>query len=86
MTFAGELVTEELEYAGGRQVTAYLPPDSPEAVVFAGDGQLISRSGAALGDATVPPAMIVGAHRVTDETVRLHEYSPGFDPELFRGP
>ena len=44
MTFAGELVTEELEYDGGRQVTAYLPPDSPEAVVFAGDGQLISRS------------------------------------------
>jgi enterochelin esterase-like enzyme len=83
MTFAGELVTEELEYDGGRQVTAYLPPDSPEAVVFAGDGQLISRWGAALGDATVPPAMIVGAHRVTDETVRLHEYSPGFDPELF---
>jgi hypothetical protein len=35
MTFAGELVTEELEYDGGRQVTAYLPPDSPEAVVFA---------------------------------------------------
>jgi hypothetical protein len=35
MTFAGELVTEELEYDGGRQVTACLPPDSPEAVVFA---------------------------------------------------
>jgi enterochelin esterase-like enzyme len=27
--------------------------------------------------------MIVGAHRVGDETVRLQEYSPGFDPELF---
>ena len=53
MTFAGELVTEELEYDGGRQVTAYLPPDSPEAVVFAGDGQLISRWGAGLGDATI---------------------------------
>jgi hypothetical protein len=79
------LVTEELEYDGGRQVTAYLPADSPEAVVFAGDGQLTSRWGAALGDATVPPAMIVGAHPVTDETVRLHEYSPGFDPELFAG-
>ena len=83
MTFAGELVTEELEYDGGRQVTAYLPPDSPQAVVFAGDGQLISRWGAALEEATVPPVMIVGAHRVTDETVRLHEYSPEFDPERF---
>ena len=47
MTFAGELVTEELEYDVGRQVTVYLP-DSPEAVVFAGDGQLISRGGAAM--------------------------------------
>ena len=27
--------------------------------------------------------MIVGAHRVADETLRLHEYSPGFDPERF---
>ena len=48
MTFAGELVTEELEYDVGRQVTAYLPPDSPEAVVFAGDGHLVSRWGAAM--------------------------------------
>ena len=27
--------------------------------------------------------MIVGVHRVADETRRLHEYSPGFDPALF---
>jgi hypothetical protein len=39
----GELVTETFEYDGGRQVTAYLPPDPPEAVVFAGDGQLIAK-------------------------------------------
>ena len=26
---------------------------------------------------------IVGAHRVADETLRLHEYSPNFDPERF---
>ena len=32
MTIAGELVTEELEYDGGRQVTVYIPPDSLEAV------------------------------------------------------
>jgi enterochelin esterase-like enzyme len=83
MAISGELVTEELEYDGGRQVTVYVPPDSPEAVVFAGDGQSISQWGAALEEATVPPAMIVGAHRVADETVRLHEYSPAFDPERF---
>ena len=51
--------------------------------MFAGDGQLISRWGAALEEATVRPTMIVGSHRVADETVRLHEYSPGFDPERF---
>jgi enterochelin esterase-like enzyme len=27
--------------------------------------------------------MIVGVHRLADETQRLHEYSPGFDPERF---
>jgi pimeloyl-ACP methyl ester carboxylesterase len=27
--------------------------------------------------------MIVGVHRLSDETLRLHEYSPGFDQERF---
>jgi pimeloyl-ACP methyl ester carboxylesterase len=27
--------------------------------------------------------MIVGVHRLADETLRLHEYSPGFDPDRF---
>jgi enterochelin esterase-like enzyme len=80
---SGELVTEAFEYDGGRQVTAYLPPDPPEAVVFAGDGQLISQWGAVLEAADVPPTMIVGAHRTADETLRLHEYSPRFDAERF---
>jgi hypothetical protein len=42
---AGGLVTETLEYDGGRRVTAYVPPETSQAVVFAGDGQLISRWG-----------------------------------------
>ena len=79
----GELVTETLEYDGGRQVTVYVPPDAPEAVVFAGDGQLISQWGGVLEAADVPSTMIVGVHRLDDETLRLHEYSPGFDPERF---
>src|SRR5580704_7089531 len=82
-TIAGELVTESLEYDGGRQVTVYVPPDPPEAVVFAGDGQMISQWGGFLEAANVPSTMIVGVHRVADETLRLHEYSPGFDPERF---
>jgi enterochelin esterase-like enzyme len=80
---AGELVTEALDYDGGRRVTVYLPPGVPEAVVFAGDGQLISQWGGILEAADVPPTMIVGAHRTADETLRLHEYSPVFDAERF---
>jgi enterochelin esterase-like enzyme len=79
----GELFTETFEYDGGRQVTVYAPPDPPEAVVFAGDGQLISQWGGVLEAADVPSTMIVGVHRLDDETLRLHEYSPGFDPERF---
>jgi len=79
----GELVTEVFPYDGGRKVTVYLPPDAPEAVVFAGDGQLIAPWGEAVAAAGGPATMIVGVHRVADETQRLHEYSPGFDPERF---
>jgi enterochelin esterase-like enzyme len=79
----GKLVTETFEYDGGRQVTVYLPPDPPEAVVFASDGQMIAHWGGVLEAGDVPPTMIVGVHRVGDETLRLHEYSPGFNPERF---
>jgi enterochelin esterase-like enzyme len=79
----GELVTETFDYDGGRQVTAYVPSVPPEAVVFAGDGQLITQWGGVLEVADVPPTMIVGTHRVDDETLRLHEYSPVFDAERF---
>jgi hypothetical protein len=80
---AGELVTESLDYDGGRQVTVYVPSSPPEAIVFAGDGQLISQWGGLLEAADVPPTMIVGVHRTADETLRLHEYSPAFDPDRF---
>ena len=80
---AGELVTETLDYDGGRQVTVYVPPDPPEAVVFAGDGQGISQWGGFLEAADVPSTMIVGVHGLADETLRLQEYSPVFDAERF---
>jgi enterochelin esterase-like enzyme len=83
MSIAGELVTETFGYDGGRPVTVYVPPGPPEAVVFAGDGQLIAQWGGALEAADVPSTMIVGVHRLADEMLRLHEYSPGFDPDRF---
>jgi enterochelin esterase-like enzyme len=80
---AGEIVIETFGYDGGRQVTVYVPPDPPEAIIFAGDGQMISQWGGLLEAADVPSTMIVGTHRVADETLRLHEYSPKFDPQRF---
>ncbi|HUB40377.1 MAG TPA: alpha/beta hydrolase-fold protein [Streptosporangiaceae bacterium] len=82
-SIAGELVTEMFGYDGGRQVTVYVPPDPPGAVVFAADGQVISQWAGDLEAADVPSTMIVGVHRLADEMLRLHEYSPGFDPDRF---
>jgi len=82
-SITGKLVTETFSYDGGRQVTVYVPPVSPEAVVFAGDGQLISQWGGVLQASDVPPTMIVGTHRLDDEMARLREYSPVFDAERF---
>jgi enterochelin esterase-like enzyme len=82
-SIAGELVTEAFGYDGGRQVTVYVPPCTPEAVVFAADGQLVSQWAGDLEAADVPTTMIVAVHRLADEMLRLHEYSPGFDSDRF---
>lgn len=79
----GELVTETFDYDGGRQVTVYVPRDPPRALVFAGDGQLIAPWGEFAAASGAPSTMIVGVHRLADETLRLHEYSPSFDPQRF---
>ncbi|KAK2603889.1 hypothetical protein QQS21_003924 [Conoideocrella luteorostrata] len=79
----GTFITETFDYDGGRQVTVYVPPLPPQAVVFVGDGDSISRWGGDLEAADLPPTMIVGLHNSDDETQRLHEYSPAFDAERF---
>ncbi len=81
---AGEFVTETLvDYDGGRRVTVYVPPDPPEAVVFAGDGQEIAQWGELLEAADVPSTMVIGVHGLSEEMPRLHEYSPVFDVRRF---
>lgn len=81
---SGGFLTETFGYDGGRQVTVYVPANPPEAIVFAGDGQVLAPWGGDLHEAIdVPATMVVGVHRSADETVRLHEYSPGFDPVRF---
>ena len=81
---SGEFVTETFDYDGGRQVTVYVPPDPPDAIVFAGDGQVLTPWAGDLVKTDVQSAaMVVGVHRLADETLRLHEYSPGFGPDRF---
>ena len=79
----GKFVTEGFEYDGGRQVTVYAPSEPPEAIIFAGDGQRLSKWGRLLEGAAMPSTMIVGVHGLADEMPRIHEYSPGFEPERF---
>ena len=78
MPIAGEIVTEMFNYDDGRQVTVYVPPAPPDVIVYAGDGQLNAPWGETLEAASLPPTMIVGVHRVADETLRLSRSSwPG---------
>lgn len=81
---AGTLVTEALEYDGGRLVSVYVPPEPAEAVVFAADGGWhISHLGEVLEGASAPSTMVVGVHGLPDDDGRLHEYVPGFDAQRF---
>jgi enterochelin esterase-like enzyme len=79
----GELVTEVLDHESGRAVTAYVPPDPPDAIVYCGDGHLTAQWAGALEVAGAPPTMVVGVGRLADEMLRIHEYSPGFEPARF---
>jgi enterochelin esterase-like enzyme len=80
----GDLVTETLDYDGGRQITVYVPPDPAEAVVFAGDGQWhISRLVEVLEAANALSTMVVGVHGMPDDHGRLKEYVPAFDAQRF---
>ena len=84
MSIAGELVTETLDYDGGRGVSVYVPPQTAEAIVFAADGQWhIERLVGAVEGAGAASTMVVGVHGKSDDDGRLGEYVPGFDEECF---
>lgn len=81
---SGELVTEVLEYDGGRPVTVYVPPDPVDAVVFVADGAWhTARLSEALDRAGATSTMVVGVHGMADDDGRLREYVAGFDDERF---
>ena len=78
-----DLVRQTLDFDGGRQVSVYVPPDPPQAVIFAADGSWhISRLIEALAGVE-RPTMIVAVDGKPDDDGRLHEYVPGFDAERF---
>jgi hypothetical protein len=86
----GQIITETRDYDCGRQVTAYVPPAPPEAIIYVGDGQLVASWAGELEAAGLPPTMIIGAHHSDHETQRIQEYSLGqstaaftFDHERF---
>jgi enterochelin esterase-like enzyme len=82
-TLSGNLITETFDFDGGRQVTVYIPPDPPQAIIYAGDGQGIRKWSKLLEKAGLPSTMMIGVHGLTDEMARVYEYSPGFQPERF---
>lgn len=80
----GELVTETFAYDGGRQVTAYVPPNPPDAVVYAADGGWhTSGLAEALEAAGARSTMVVGVHGLDDDDGRLKEYIAAFGAERF---
>ena len=79
----GTLITETFGYDGGRQVTAYVPPDPSDSIVFCGDGQSTPRWATVLEASGRRSTMIVGAHSTALEDARLGEYSPIFDAKVF---
>jgi len=80
----GELVSQNFPFDDGRQVTIYVPTRPVEVILYCGDGQLLPLWGPDLEKDFLPSTMIVGVHRLADETLRLHEYSAKFDPVRFK--
>ena len=71
---AGTMVTEILDYDGGRQVSVYVPPRPADSIVYAADGQWhIARLTEALERADLASTMIVGVHGLEGDD-RGHEY------------
>lgn len=81
----GSLVTERFTFDGGRSATAYVPPGTPESVVFAADGGWhTERLASALeGSDGGSSTMIVGVHGLADDEGRLREYVEAIGGEHF---
>ena len=81
----GSLVTEQFTFDGGRSATAYVPPGSPDSIVFVADGGWHTEqlAGALEGSGGGPSTMIVGVDGLSDDEGRLREYVESFGGEHF---
>lgn len=80
----GELIAKTFAFDGGRQVTAYVPPDPPDAVVYVADGGWhTSGLAGVLETADARTTMIVGVDGLDDDDGRLQEYIEAFGAERF---
>lgn len=82
----GSLVTETFPFDGGRSATVYVPPDPPEAVVYAADGGWHTERLAKALEASAErlATVVVGVHGLDDDDGRLHEYVERFGRERFQ--
>src|SRR4051812_38326995 len=82
----GSLITETFAFGGGRRATAYVPPGTPDSMVFAADGGWhTERLALALeGSNENPSTMVVGVHGLADDDGRLREYVESFGGENFQ--
>ena len=82
----GALITERFAFDGGRSVTAYVPLDPPDAVVYVADGGWhIERLAEALETSLTPSStMLVGVHGLEADDGRLLEYVEAFGGERFK--
>lgn len=81
----GSFVTQTFSFGHGRRATAYVPPDTPEFVVYAADGAWHTERLAEKleGSAALSSTMVVGVHGLEDDDGRLHEYVEAFGGEHF---
>ena len=84
-SLAGSLFTQRFAFDGGRSATVYLPPDSPEVLVYTVDGAWHTEQLAAALEAAAesPSTMVVGVDGLDDDDGRLHEYIEAFGGERF---
>jgi hypothetical protein len=61
---ADKIVSEKFDYGAGRRFALYVPPDPPETIVFAGDGQMISQWGVRPAARTLSRILVF--HRVVE--------------------